>query len=265
MTSRSWSYTLNNPDDSDIEQFKSFICSSHRCALEIGDEGTPHLQGCISFKKVYRLVGLKKLNPKVHWEITKSVDHSMNYCTKGEILIDEKGSQGQRNDLKKAVDELISGKNIEEVAMDNPMAYIKSFRGLEKLNYIMKKKQMCYEPCEVTVLWGPTRSGKSRKAFEIDHLLYSVPKSNGNNLWFDGYNGEKTILFDDFYGNIDYGLMLNICDGHPMQVNFKGGMTVKNWNHVIFTSNKPPDQWWPFEEDCLAFLARVTLLSHVTL
>jgi hypothetical protein len=87
-THRTWCYTINNFSNEDIEQLKSFECTKHRCAKELGDSGTPHLQGVIAFKTSYRLSQLKKLIPKAHWEPTKSLDHSVNYCTKGEIIVD---------------------------------------------------------------------------------------------------------------------------------------------------------------------------------
>lgn len=85
--SRSWCYTLNNYTELDINQFKAFSCKKHRCAKEIGEKGTQHLQGAITFSRGYRISQLKKLNPRAHWEISKTKD-AENYCTKGEIIID---------------------------------------------------------------------------------------------------------------------------------------------------------------------------------
>lgn len=88
--SRTWCYTINNPTNEDIEFVKRLDCTEHVCAKEIGEMGTPHLQGCITFPKPYRMSALKKLHPKAHWEATKSDEHAFNYCRKvgSEIIVD---------------------------------------------------------------------------------------------------------------------------------------------------------------------------------
>lgn len=88
--SRSWCYTINNYKNEDIEFVKRLDCTTHVCAKEVGESGTPHLQGSITFTKCHRMSALKKLHPTAHWEVTKSIEHANNYCRKvgSEIVLD---------------------------------------------------------------------------------------------------------------------------------------------------------------------------------
>jgi len=261
MVSKSWSYTLNNYDDKDVTFFEKLEgITRHRCAKEIGESGTPHLQGVVCFRKAYRLSALKKLHDRVHWEPTKSLDHSINYCGKGDVIIDFFFSaQGMRSDIKVACDMIKDGKNMIEVATNYPDVYVKYNRGMEKLEHLLAKLPKDF-PTEVLVFHGPSGCGKSRKAREIDPNLYNVmtPNGKGGALWFDGYNGEETILFDDFYGWVSYELILQITDRYPMKVNVKGSTVHRRWTRVIFTSNKSPLGWWEEMPNPKAFLRRCT-------
>lgn len=47
------------------------VCNTLYVAKEVGAEGTPHLQGYVTFKGSRRLGGLKKLQSRAHWEPAK--------------------------------------------------------------------------------------------------------------------------------------------------------------------------------------------------
>lgn len=83
---KSWCYTLNNYSEDDKYRLSQLECSFHICAGEVGESGTPHLQGMITFRKAARLSALKKIHPSAHWEITKAEEAAANYCTKENIL-----------------------------------------------------------------------------------------------------------------------------------------------------------------------------------
>ena len=62
-----------------------------------------------------------------------------------------------------------------------------------------------------------------------------------NDKWWDGYHGEKTVIFDDFKGSSmrlhDFQL---IVDRYPVKVETKGSTVELSATRLVFTSNKHP-------------------------
>ena len=82
-----WFFTYNNYKIEQIEQIEQIFrheCKWYIFQEEIGDGGTKHLQGTICLKNKQRLSQLKHIEPAIHWEPTKSVKSSIEYCTKYE-------------------------------------------------------------------------------------------------------------------------------------------------------------------------------------
>lgn len=82
-----WCFTYNNPVDGTGEQ----LCHTLRAECdwfvfqeETGKEGTKHFQGTLKLKKRQRLTEIRRFDPNIHWEPTKSVNASKVYCTKNE-------------------------------------------------------------------------------------------------------------------------------------------------------------------------------------
>lgn len=217
-----------------------------RVANEVGESGTPHLQGMLTTPDPRRFAFWKKLFPTFHFKWTNLKD-AENYCVKGDILINVMNvEQGARNDLKDAAKVMID-KGIVACADEYPTQYVKYWKGLERLRTVLQKKNLpkSFE-CEVIVIWGNAGVGKSKLAREIDPELYEVPAPNKDGVnWFDNYMGEKTILLEDFYGWIRYCDLLRICDRYRLQKPIKGSFVWREWTRVIITSNKPPSDWYP--------------------
>lgn len=81
---KNWCFTFNNYSEDDIllleSKFKE-ICDKYIFEREIGECGTPHLQGFISLKKAMRWTEFK-LPKEIHWEKCKNVEASIQYCQK---------------------------------------------------------------------------------------------------------------------------------------------------------------------------------------
>lgn len=80
-----WCYTLNNYNEQDIEDITGANGANGAVYLmqeEIGESGTPHLQGYIEFTKKVRPKGLYK-NKGIHWEkARKNRLANLAYCSK---------------------------------------------------------------------------------------------------------------------------------------------------------------------------------------
>ena len=180
---RTWCYTINNYTDDEINKLKVLTVKMHRCAKEVGENGTPHLQGAITFERTYRMAALKKLFPRAHWKPGKTCDPE-NYCIKGEIIIDTVNrEQGKRTDLAEAI-EVGRTEGYREMAIAHPETFVKYHRGLKELLFTIEEPKEWYDT-KVYIFWGPTGSSKSRKARQMDPNLYNVPEPNNGSLWFD--------------------------------------------------------------------------------
>lgn len=117
---------------------------------------------------------------------------------------------------------------------------------------------------QVTVIWGPTGTGKTREVWEREcgpdtydeDKLYVV----ADKYWWDGYNGQEAVLFDEFVGETPIEWILKVTDRYPMRAPIKGGFVPLKIKRVYFTSNKSPMEWWPqaSPQQLDAFFRRVT-------
>lgn len=149
---RTWCYTINNYTDDEIDKLKVLTVKMHRCAKEVGENGTPHLQGAITFERTYRMAALKKLFPRAHWKPGKTCDPE-NYCIKGEIIIDTVNrEQGKRTDLAEAI-EVGRTEGYREMAIAHPETFVKYHRGLKELLFTIEEPKEWYDT-KVYIFWG---------------------------------------------------------------------------------------------------------------
>lgn len=162
--SRTWVLTLNNYTEDDIKMFDSLMVKKMVISKEVGESGTPHLQGAITWLRGYRLSQLKKIHRRVSWRAAKAVD-CFNYCMKeGSVIIINKdnGTQGKRNDLLELVNSIKEKRTLVDAIEDHPDTYIKYHNGVEKFRRLIKEKEMNKrEKPYVEWIWGTTGIGKS--------------------------------------------------------------------------------------------------------
>ena len=143
-------------------------------------------------------------------------------------------------DKLRRADCLKSSKSLKRVAQEHPETYVKFHKGLQAL------QQALIEPRNqqptVTVLVGPTGSGKSRKARELcDNPWIWTPSRE---KWFDGYSGQTDVIFEEFRGQLPFGMLLSLLDRYDCPVQYKGGSTEFAATNIIITSPKRPEYWY---------------------
>jgi len=267
MTSRGWCFTLNNHTMEEVWAMKTckvrYLVAGH----EVGQEGTPHLQGYLETDSPVRMSAVKKLPGMGRAHLEKRMgtrDQARDYCIKDgefwEIGDWAAGGQGARTDLQ-ALMKAIKDNPTDTIGHmeGDPLTYSKHQRFVEKYTAVLERESTKeFRKVEVDVLWGDAGSGKTKKAFEEDPNVFTV--NTDETFPFDGYNGEKTILLDDFYGGIKYHNLLRILDGHQMRVNVKGGSRYARWTKVFITSNVGENEW--YKQGCTPALRR--RLTRVT-
>jgi len=170
----------------------------------------------------------------------------------GEPIIEElqnKNLQGQRSDLAKAAKKAIDSGSVDTLWKESPGLMVQYGRGLrEAVLWSMKQQVKDIRPIEFIVIFGPPGVGKSRLARTIRPGKYFVvpPAQKGQPKWFDGYEGEKTVIieeFDDLRWPITY--VNQLADEYHMQVPVKCGFVPALWTTIVFTCNSHPRTWWP--------------------
>lgn len=279
MSKKSYPFTLNNYTDEEVELFKEFT-HEHLTHLyigkEVGEKGTPHLQGFVAFEKTKRWTGIQKMSPvwaRVSATTGKtkgSVKQNRDYCLKdGDVLVDfgDPGA-GKRNDLKDFKDAILSGATKCDLYMDfcGMMAkYPKFYEGLRK--HYLKLRE--YPPglpsrtreVKVEIHWGKSGGGKSHYA----HALGACKLDLASKGWFDGYDDDEVVVIEEFdWQKFDIDFAKNLFDDKPVLLNIKGTAGYANWNRVILTSNNDPSGWWPnaSQEDRDAFMGRITEIVY---
>lgn len=82
-----WCFTVNNPTPEDKAGLATAWEEGKLAYLvagnEVGDQGTPHIQGYVVLAKKTRLAGVKKLFPRSHVELARGTPkQASEYCKK---------------------------------------------------------------------------------------------------------------------------------------------------------------------------------------
>lgn len=261
MTSRAraFTFTWNNYDAAAPDTIRSLgehPCIRYLCyQREVGESGTPHIQGylyCGSLKTIKQVVDLFTdiCSCHPHIEIAKgSPTQNREYCSKegpqntgftefGIIPV-----KGTKPCLTSVCQDLVSRKrSLHDVALTDPSVYVKHFKGLQALiGASFKGRDGTVVP---TVKWyfGPTGTGKSRKAFSEHPGAYV---KMGNNTWWDLYQGETTVIIDDYRVNMcTFDYLLRLLDRYPMIVEVKGDTVRMNATTFVITAPQRPEVMW---------------------
>lgn len=166
--SRGWCWTLNNYTEEDIESLTSnphpYVIFGKETAPETG---TKHLQGFSYFPNKATFGKIKSLLPKAHIEAMKGTAlQAIEYCKKeGDFVeLGEPPAQGKRKDLDVIKEKF---KKKEPVRMRDVALECSSYQSVRMAEVLLKfhEPKRNWKP-EVTWFYGPTGSGKTRRAME---------------------------------------------------------------------------------------------------
>jgi len=183
--SAAWVFTINNPEN---DSFQNIPHKYMIWQIELGKEGTTHVQGYIVFLSKTRFSTIKKLfleygEHKPHLEIRRGKhSEAKGYCSKKDTRIDgpyESGDdsdipegQGTRSDMidiRNKIDQKIPEKVIWQENFSSYTRYYKAFREYKKVT-----RDIVLQDTNEQMQWyyGETGTGKSRKAREENKGYY---------------------------------------------------------------------------------------------
>lgn len=271
---RRWCFTWNNYTEDTCTQMEYLKDNPGECNVrrlivgkEVGEKGTPHLQGYIGFTKAMTLGMITKLLGKGgHWEAARGSDQdSEEYCGKEVPWINfgQNTTPGARNDLTSIKVAAKSGMGIRQMLDEG---HVESLQQLQMAERVLRY----YEPKrswipEVWVLWGDTGSGKTRRAYEIAGDHYYTKRAH-TGKWWDGYDAHETVVLDEFRGSgMALTELLGVLDRYEFQVECKGGTRQLLAKKIIMTSIFHPKDWYPHAagEPLGQLKRRITHIEHL--
>lgn len=238
-------------------------CSYIVGQMEVGESGFKHWQVLVAFKESFRLAAVKKIfGVGMHAEPSRS-DAADAYVQKEETRVEGTQFQlgnkpirrGNSTDWVKVVELAKAGK-LDEIPQD---IFVRNYSTLKKIwvDYLVP---LAYEK-KVILLYGPTHTGKSRKAWSLaggDAQAYG--KDPMTKTW-DNYKGQKTCVIDEYRGSINISHLLRWFDRYPVVFDVKYSSYPMMVETFYITSNLHPKLWYPDidKESLEALLRRLTL------
>lgn len=255
MSAKNWCFTLNNYNDESIQRLKSGFEESRALYMvfgkERGERGTPHLQGYLQLGSRQRLSYLRRVFGQAHYEVSRGTpEEAANYCKKDGDYEESgtcTGGSGRRSDLAEVAALIKEGASIRRIADEHPAAMLRYGNGICRLKLYSKPPRRTSPP-SIKVYWGATGLGKTRRVYSESTVeeLWQHP----GDRWFDGYDGQKAVLFDDFDGGwFKLGYLLKLLDRYTFQVPIKGGFAWWQPDTIYITSNVDPKLWFSSAND----------------
>lgn len=252
VQSRRWCFTVNNYSNQEEKELQGLVADGSATYVvygrEVGQSGTPHLQGYIELPRKKRLNGVRRLPglSRAHVEVSRGTQHeAVNYCKKdgnvyeeGAAMDDLGGSRARIAAVKKDVE---AGRTELDLYERHFATMLQYGRGIRRYMQLLKPERRW--KTIVIVIFGGTGVGKTRFVHEQagDRELYCW---NGNEKFFCGYTGQELVLFDDYQGEVPFRKFLRLTDRYPMSVEIKGGHVAWLPKKIYITSNVHPDLWY---------------------
>jgi hypothetical protein len=240
-------WTLNNYTEEEVTTLKELVFKYISFGYEVGESGTPHLQGVICFETLKSVGQVIKLMPTRVSNI-QSIIHlqeAIEYAQKdGDFY--ENGTR-PKSAAQKGVLGGIAQKDKWDQIWDNarsgnmgdipPEIMIKHYRTLKEIRKDHMPPVASIPVLENEWIYGPSGTGKTSGVL----ARYPDCYLKTCNKWWDGYQDEETVLIDDIDENHRVLIHhLKIWGDHkPFLAETKGGMLKIRPKRIICTSNVP--------------------------
>ena len=243
MAARNWCFTINNPTpDEDPRKWAQVQYVVWQ--LEEGENGTKHWQGTVQMTCVKRMAGMKKINGRAHWEVTRKVEEAIAYCKKDDTRLDgpwehgEAKQQGQRSDLEAACAVAMT-KGMTAVMQEHPTACAKYHKNLSIMAKAARAKRMAdKEKEEMTAQklrpWQQDLMNKLEKVPDSRKIMwYWEAEGNVGKTFFAKYMmATKGATVLDCSKKADLIYMLRDHEGEVVLFNIVRSMEAEFMGHI---------------------------------
>lgn len=268
---RGWCFTINNYNAATERHLQGLKCRYLVFGREVGESGTPHLQGYVYFKDQRSLSAAKvAIGGTGHLSIRKGTHkQAADYCKKdgdffekGELPCDLDEIQRRGGDANAA-----KWKAIVEHSRMGDIDWVEQHHPKELALYKPRLESL-YAPTtspldgELLHEWwvGPTGSGKSKALWDLypDHFAKSI------NKWWDGYRHERIVAIEEWSpdNQVTANALKRWADRYPFTGEVKGG-TMQRLRplKIIVLSNYTLEQCFTRSEDLAPLQRRFKVIN----
>lgn len=253
--SKNFCFTLNNYSEDEVKALRSTI-PVHPIRWigfeeEVGESGTPHLQGVMVLYTKATLASFKKLDclKRAHLEVMKGrIEHSEVYCSKEgkfESYGDKPMSQKDKGEceIKRFDDARLAAREsrFDDIPSD---IYVRHYGALHKIARDSYVEPQARAQLENYWIFGPSGCGKSRGALQMYGDRAYLKKCD--NKWWDGYDPSKhdVVIIEDICPKQSYQ-MTNFkiwSDHRAFLAETKGGTLLIRPTIIVVTANHSIDE-----------------------
>lgn len=222
----------------------------------------PPVKSVVTKSGLWEHIGIPHLQLEV---MRGSIVQNERYCAKeGEYVhfgLSFVG-KGARRDLQIFYEKVKEGANDVQLAEHDFGILARTLKATDRIRLAIKPK---FEGRREVILFvGQTGGGKTRLAYESWPDLFELPVSK--DMWFDGYQGQQTVLMDEFSGQMPLPHALKLLDNYYVRHwPIKGGFVWFHPTRIVVTSNQLPAQWYDYSrrmEEQKAMRRRFTKVVH---
>lgn len=230
-----YDFVLNNYTELECAKIKEVLnklCKKWIFGYEIGESGTPHLQGFIHLLKKERITTLKKkLGNRMSFRACRNEPALIDYCKKDGNF----ESYGFPKPIKTITDLYPWQKNIENIYLE--------------------------EPDDRQIYWFWESTGNIGKSAFVKYMVvkYGVLFCNGgkhsdliNLVYNQNMEDCKCIIWDlprSTRGKVSYATLECVKNGMVCNTKYETGVKIFNPPHIIIFANYPPENPEELSED----------------
>lgn len=238
--------------------FRTVTANVFQC--ERGAGGNHHVQGTIRFKDK---MGFDAVCAYLHdatgiWahvEECRDWAASVAYCTKADTRVGDTYELGVIEKRTGASawthipNMLERGATDREIAGRFPAEYARCSAGIARLRAAIAPRAEELPPV-VHVWCGHTGGGKSHAARQwLRSEGHPDPYIKPNGQWWDGWTGQRGIIFDDFDPTrTPFTDLLQVLDRYGVSVQVKGGFVFIQPTHIAITCGDHPKDWYKYDK-----------------
>jgi len=171
--------------------------------------------------------------------------------------------QGDRTDIEYIRDMIKDGKS-DEYICDEVAGACRMIGMLSKIRFAYQKKLGQKIRPKIVAEWRWSHASGTGKTYFLQQLpqdqCFWVDFEADGNCWFDGYEGEKYLIFDELT-HAKASKFKRIVDNSPYRCGIKGSMAYAQWTHVFVCSNYPPEQVFLDHRDAGPVLRRFKVIE----